>query len=108
MSRGRAMLLSQRTSARWGLKPLGAPPEHLAPAVLAAWHDIARAAGVPLTSLDCFWLEMCARLLAHWRTGGGDRVYLREAYRWLGQGFVPMSERRRLLFPDRPKRKALP
>lgn len=62
---------------------------------------------------DAIWLELCASSLATWRkvlrayaanpdlwTREQMRAHVRFCYRVLGDGFMRMSERRRLLFPD--------
>lgn len=98
MSRGRLMLLSQRAAAQWGLPPAGDPPDFLPAPVAQAWREIVRAMPItPLTS-DEFWLELTAHSVVHIRTRPFTREALRLAYRCLGHGFVPMPERRRLLF----------
>jgi hypothetical protein len=34
-----------------------------------------------------------------------DLAHVRRIYRMLGECFIPMHERRKLLFPDRPRRR---
>jgi hypothetical protein len=90
-----------------GLPPLDAPPKHLSAGAVQAWHDILAAS--PIRDSFCFadepLLGMCASELALTRAGKrSDLESLRELYRQLGMLFVPMRDRRRLLFPDRAPR----
>jgi hypothetical protein len=52
-------------------------------------------------------LLLLATAILEWRDGLGDRAMMIDLYRGLGEFFVPMPERRRLLFPNRPKRSSL-
>lgn len=100
MSRGRALLVAQRPG-----KPLGAPPTDLGPAEISAWHDLVAAAPDVLRESDRFFLANTAMTLADWRSGLRDYAMLRNLYRFLGDAFIPMGERRRLLFPDKCRRR---
>lgn len=76
------------------------PPGHFDEAKRAAWCAILAAAPPVVRRTDARFLELVAERLAdHWRCPHGPAV--RELYRDLGQFFVPMRERRRLLFPRR-------
>jgi hypothetical protein len=103
--RGRMLLLEHDTM---GLPPLGPPPDHLGVDGKQAWHDIVRASDLSAEAFrvtDKYGLAIAARELAIWREGDRDRALMIGLYRALGMSFVPMHERRRLLFPDRaPKR----
>ena len=102
MNRRRSLLLAQRT---YGIPPLGDPPDKATAEERAAWDDIVNA--VPIPSMfrftDGVGLYMAAMNLAMWR--GGHRENLRECYRCLGLCLIEMRERRRLMFPDRPRRR---
>lgn len=93
---------SEAARRRWG-EPLGPPPKRLTAAERRAWHEIVERAP-PLRRCDEIWLRTTATLIADWRGGQRDVPFLREAYRWLANGRVPMRGRRELLFPDRPRR----
>lgn len=83
--------------------PLGDPPSFLSFDEVRAWRDIVAAA--PVGILRCvhgFELPMAAMDLAWWRRVR-EQFGVREMYRKLGIYFIPMRERRRLLFPDRVK-----
>lgn len=95
-SRGRMLLRAQRPGP-----PVGDPPARLTIEQKRAWSDIAKTCPDVLRRSDSIWLELCAGALAHWRAGYRGNVRL--MYRWLGQGFMPMRARRRLLFPERMK-----
>jgi hypothetical protein len=97
-TRGQRLLRAQRRGA-----PVGSPPSHLSQDAVRAWHDIATSCPDVLRSMDDLWLELAARSLAAWRLGP-NRDEVRPLYRMLGQGFMRMADRRRLLFPDRPKK----
>jgi hypothetical protein len=98
--RGQRLLIAQADRS----PALGPPPDHLGEAERWAWRDIVAACPDVLRSPDAAYLEMIARTLAAWRAGSGDRDFLRLLYRMLGDLFVPLRARRRLLFPDRPRR----
>lgn len=111
MNRGQRLLMAQRPGA-----PLGPPPVRLSPEQVQAWHDILAASPDVYRRPDAMWLELCASSLASWRKvlqayafnpalcGSREqmRAHVRFCYRVLGDGFMRMSERRRLLFPERP------
>ena len=99
--RWRAMLLSQRQAARLKLPPLGGPPDHLGSAAVAAWRDVVREIPLRPTGSDAISLELIAIMLAVWRSGRHEREPVLALSRTLGDFFVPMAARRRLLFPDR-------
>lgn len=84
---------------QWG-EPLGGPPRRFAAAQRRAWFEIVERAP-PLRRSDEIWLRTTAMLIADWRGGQRDVAFLREAYRWLAGGGVPMRARRELLFPER-------
>jgi hypothetical protein len=99
MNRGRALLRAQRNM---GLSQLGPPLAYLScdPEYLRAWRDIVAAAPDVLRAIDAPFLAMLSVSLSLWRCGErGESA--RELYRALGQAFIPMRERRRLLFPER-------
>jgi hypothetical protein len=100
MNRGRALLVAQRK----GL-PLGAPPDYLNcdPEYLRAWRDIVGAAPDVLRAIDRNFVAALSVSLATWRAGDRSQS-TRELYRALGNCFISMRERRRLLFPNRPPR----
>lgn len=104
MSRGRKMLIAQRMNARHHLPPLGAPPKHLKRKEVRAWHDVVAAAPDLLRAQDQYSVGHAAVELARWRSGDREPGSLRLAYRLLGDCFIPMRERRRLLFPERQQR----
>lgn len=91
------MLLSQHVAAKWRLPPAGDPPERLSLEVADAWRAIVAAMPFPPRRSDEWWLELSARMVNFIRMGHGSRSDLREAYRCLGLGFIPMPARRRLL-----------
>jgi hypothetical protein len=99
MSRGRALLRAQRNM---GLGPLGRPPAFVScdPEYLRAWRDIVAAAHDVLRSFDAPFAALLAVSLSRWRCGEREES-ARELYRALGHAFIPMRERRRLLFPER-------
>jgi hypothetical protein len=100
MSRGRALLRAQRSS---GLPRIGPPPEWLDAREAQAWHDVVAAAPDVLRISDEIFLEIVARELVDWRNGRREPGFARTMYRDLGRCFIPMRERRRLLFPQRMK-----
>ena len=100
-NRGRALLLAQR----WPGPRLGAPPKYLGSKECEAWHLIVAATPDVLRAIDEPGLACTASILERWRSGEREPGLLRLAYRMLGDCFVPMRERRRLLFPDRPPRR---
>jgi hypothetical protein len=95
------MLLAQRSM---GLPPLGAPPERFDAEQVRAWNDVVSAAPSPdiFRVTDRICVAVVATILANWRAGYREPGRLHEVYRWLGLCFIPMRERRRLLFPERP------
>lgn len=101
MSRKQLILRAQLANARLRLEVLPDPPGRLSPAQAAAWRDAVREMPIPPTTADSVAVEIIAIQLAAWRARPGDRERMRELYRWLADFFVPMSARRRLLFPDR-------
>ena len=83
-------------------EPLGEPVLPLSRDERRAWDDIVSACPDVLRAPDVIFVDMLARNLALWRAGALiDPAWLRLMYRNLGRVFMPMSERRRLLFPDR-------
>lgn len=92
-TRGRKVLLAQADRNA----PIGAPPEHLTAAQAQAWRDIVAAAPAALRRPDEIALELAARSLAAWRAGDRTNDLRKSIYRWLGDFFVPMAARRRLL-----------
>jgi hypothetical protein len=68
---------------------------------VCAWHDIVGAAPDVLRAMDNSFVAATATLLQRWRSGGREPGLLHLAYRMLGNCFIPMRERRRLLFPER-------
>lgn len=73
-----------------------------------AWDDIIAACPDVLGESDAVFMDACATTLSLWRTGSLiDPTWPRELYRMFGHLFMPMHERRRLLFPDRPKRRLM-
>jgi hypothetical protein len=94
------------------------PFRSLSEAQRQAWDDVVAACpdGV-LRACDEIFVDVVACQLSSWRhlaanpQLASDLVDLasmmRLLYRMLGQLLVPMPERRRLLFPDRPKRRHL-
>lgn len=99
-NRGRLMLQARRAAAMLKRPPLGAPPPRLDEAECDAWRDIAAASAIPLIDRDDLALQIVAATVVHVRRGGATREFVREAYRQLGDYFIAMPERRRLLFPD--------
>jgi hypothetical protein len=100
--RGQRLLIAQADRS----PPLGPPPARLRADEVDAWHAIAAACPPVLRRYDEVMLELAARTLAFWRSGHGYRECLRLLLRMVGDFFMPMRARRRLLFPDRPKRSA--
>lgn len=94
-SRRQRLLIAQRPGPR-----LGSPPSWLNADEVRAWHDIAAACPDVVRAPDEVWLAITARVLAGWRVCP-DTAVVRLLYRLLGDGFVRMCERRRLIFPDR-------
>ncbi len=100
------MLLLQRLDARHPLPPLGPPPKHLSKQERRAWLDIVAvtpAAGALLRVTDQPAVLFAAVDLARWREGHRDEI--RDVYRGFGRLFIPMRDRRRLLFPKRRSRR---
>lgn len=96
---------SEIASRRWG-ESLGEPFNRLNKAQRRVWDEIKQACPIPLRRWDCIWLSTSAMMVADWRSGNrdGDVAFLRECYRWLAKGRVPLRQRRALLFPDRSPR----
>lgn len=97
------MCAADRAKRAWG-EPLPPPSRRLNAAERRIWREIV-AAAPPLRWWDQIWVGTSARLIADWRGGKRDLAFLRECYRWLGQGRIPMRDRRALLFPDRPRKR---
>ena len=105
MNRGRALLRAQLKTYRGKrLPPLGSPPEWLEADEIQAWHDLVAAAPDVLTIADSFGMGLLAADLARWRSGHRGLGFVRDMYRNMGRCLIPMRERRRLLFPERPRR----
>ena len=107
-NRGRALLHAQRRPRFRGvaLEPLTeGPPDSLDADARLAWADIIAATPARLAAIDAIMLSIAAQQVADWRKYGGAREHLRFIYRCLGDFFVPMPERRLLLFPERPRRR---
>jgi hypothetical protein len=98
--RGQLLLVAQRPGP-----PLGPPPKWLSAEEVQAWHDVVAAAPDVLRDIDDLAVALVAHTLERWRSGIREPELLRLAYRMLGDCFVPMRARRRLLFPDRPPRR---
>jgi hypothetical protein len=95
---------SETAKRRWG-RCLGSPSEQLNAQEREVWHAIVTVTP-PLRLSDSIWLRTCAVMVVDWRHGHQrDLSHLREIYRWLGLGRVPMRARRELLFPDTERRK---
>jgi hypothetical protein len=85
-------------------EPLGEPPLALNQRQRRAWDDVVAACPDVLRRSDAIYIDCLARLLADWRSGDlSGPGWPRILYRMFGQAFMPMTERRRLLFPDRPR-----
>jgi hypothetical protein len=98
------LLRLQLLNAQQKLQPLGPPPKHLSRKEKAAWRDIIAAAPPGIYRwMDEPALSLASSAVSHCRSGdpGGWAML---AYRLLGDCFIPIRERRRLLFPDRPRR----
>ncbi len=102
--RGRALLLAQRSL---GLPPLGPPPDFLDADQVHTWHEIVAAAPNVFRVTDRRFVAMLAVELVRWREGDRE-LSVRDMYRALGQCFVPMRARRRLLFPERVRTEKAP
>lgn len=104
-NRGRALLRAQRRPRFRGvaLKPLiEGPPAWLDATGRQIWGAVISASPARLAACDAIMLAMTAQEVADWRRYGGSLEHLRFLYRCLGDFFVPMPERRRLLgFPPR-------
>lgn len=99
--RGQWLLLAQADRG----PPLGEPPDWLSPSAAQAWRDIVAAAPPVLRQMDGLLLSHAALTLAHWHQGRAegpnlDHEWRRRLYRTLGEFFVPMAARRRLLYGD--------
>jgi hypothetical protein len=94
MRRGRVLM------AQFPASPLGPPPDRLTAEELRAWRDVSAAAPDLFRRRDRKFVELLAVCLAQWRSGYRDFGFLRVLYRMLGHCFIPMRERRRLLFPE--------
>jgi hypothetical protein len=107
-TRGRYLLQAQRRPRFRGvaLKPLSeGPPDRLDAEARQVWDAIIAATPARLAAVDAIALSIAAAVVADWRRYGGSLQQLRFAYRCLGDHFVPMCDRRRLLFPERPGRR---
>jgi hypothetical protein len=110
MNRGQRLLIAQRPGPK-----IGPPPDWLSPEEVQAWHEIVAACPDVLRSMDALCIALCARMLCSWRVLRAANVeyetrsetlsIVRTQYRMLGDCFIRMRERRRLLFPDRVKSK---
>lgn len=104
--RGRRLLLAQADRG----PPLGAPPAHLSADAAQAWYEILEAVPLQLSSSYGFSVDIASCALAGWRrvpAGSAIRVdFVRLMYRLLGEVYVPMAARRRLLYGNlaRPSR----
>jgi hypothetical protein len=87
------------------LAPLGPPAPWLTETEKGIWNELVAAAPDVLREPDELLLVTLCPMLAQWRVGNRPEM-LRTLYRDMGQCFIPMSERRRLLFPDRPVKAA--
>lgn len=96
--RGRLLLVAQRPGP--ALEP---PAGWLTSEEVQAWRDVVAAAPDVLRKSDGLGLALVASTLERWRSGDREPGLLRLTYRMLGDCFVPMRARRRLMFPDRPK-----
>jgi len=114
MNRRRAMLDDALLSG----ESLPDPDPELTAAQLQSWREIVAACPDVLRATDRAIVLAAAGALVIWRRHGelerilGDAaaprlIGVRETYRVFGVLFMPMRERRRLLFPDRPKRTEL-
>src|SRR6185437_961622 len=71
-----------------------APPQHLAPAFLEAWHEIVAAADGYITTRDALACEVCAVLLTKFRMGQGSAAELAHLRALLAQlGLTPAARR---------------
>lgn len=71
-----------------------APPRHLAPAFLEAWHEIVAAADGYITTRDALACEVCAVLLTKFRTGQCSAAELAHLRALLAQlGLTPAARR---------------
>lgn len=95
--RGQLMLKARLAAA--SLPPLGVPPAHMNEAEIALWHEVVADVPVPLCHSDALALELLATTLRAHRLMGSTRSEIRQIYRALGDYFIPMPARRRLLFP---------
>lgn len=101
--RGRLLQRRQLLNAQEKSEPLGPPPKHLSRKEKAAWRDIIAAAPPDIFRwMDDLGLGLAASTVERWRSGIREPGLLLLAYRLLGDCFVPIRARRRLLFPDRP------
>jgi hypothetical protein len=101
--RGRTLLMAQRRPRFRGaeLPPLTeGPPEWLEADGREMWEAIRAATPARLAAVDAIMLAIASATVADWRRERGTLGELRFCYRLLGDFFVPMPERRRLLFPD--------
>jgi hypothetical protein len=102
ISRGKALLHAQRD---YGLPRMRRTPrKSLNAEQRQAFRDILRATHTVFLRIDEPSVTLLAMELAQWRAGERAELPVRQMYRNLGRFFVPMPERRRLLFPDRPPR----
>lgn len=100
--RGRKLLQAQRSH---GLPPLGPPPKNLNDDARRAWRDVVEASPVVLLAMNELIVSIAATTLLRWRSGERDPSLLKLTYACLGDLFIPMPERRRLMFPDRSPRR---
>jgi hypothetical protein len=103
MTRGRKLLLLQLQNARHPQPPLGPPPKYLNRKERRAWVEVVAVAPDVLRAIDQPAVAHAVVELVLWRSGHRERS-LRLAYAMLGDLFIPMRKRRRLLFPDRAAR----
>lgn len=97
-TRGRRLLVAQADRN----PPLDPPPEWMPAPAVQAWHDICAACPAVLRRPDSMYLSVVAMTLCEARrsvaAGALERERLRLVYRMLGDQFVPMAARRRLIF----------
>lgn len=89
---------------------MGDPPADLTPVERAIWDEIVAAAPVDVfDQRDSRLLDGVCVMLNCFRRYPSIQTLsdVRDRYRDLGQFLIPMGDRRRLLFPNRPKRRTL-
>jgi hypothetical protein len=84
--------------------PMEDPLPSLDFAEVRAWRDIVAAAPAVFRCGDEIYLSIVAMEFAWWRQVR-EQFGVREMYRKLGIYFIPMRERRRLLFPNRTRKR---